>query len=109
MLLVILILIFDLEYSFLYNKSKCGKCLWTVPDYNTPGILPLVAGFETRKLVDKIFKPVSNRNERLKITVLTLCELLHLSKDSIDPKIALLLSIETINGMSKTAPMTEQT
>lgn len=74
-----------------------------------PQILPLQFGYESRKFVDLVMKPIGDDKLRaVRIATEALAKLLmHVAK-SIDHRIALTLALETINGMSKTAPMTEK-
>ena len=66
----------------------------------------LRVGFETRDFVDNVLQSIPNKKDKLKICVQALCDFLLTAKDAIDPTVVLLLSFETINGMSKIAPMT---
>jgi hypothetical protein len=91
------------------NKSLWGKVPLSVPTENLPRLLPLRAGFETRDQVDNIFIPIKEDKQRcLRIATESLAELLNMVSKAINPRIALTLTIETINGMAKTASMTAQ-
>jgi hypothetical protein len=59
--------------------------------------------------VDDILAPAQNDKARcLRISTEALAEILAMVASAIDHKLALTLAIETINGMAKTAPMTER-
>ncbi|HEX9059290.1 MAG TPA: tetratricopeptide repeat protein [Clostridia bacterium] len=88
------------------KEEDWGKCPWTVPKENMPSILPLQVGFETRNAVDKILGPAPDKIQKLKISIQALCSFLAMAKKTINHQVAILLALETINGMSKTAPMT---
>jgi hypothetical protein len=62
---------------------------------------------ETRAVVDSAFKSLDS-SRRLHAGVLTLAGVLIAVQNAIDKKIALLLALETVNGMAKTAPMTDE-
>ena len=85
-----------------------GKVAWSVPEDHRPFILPLQVAYETRASVDRAFVPLVNPTQRLRAATLTLAEVLIRVEESIDKKVALLLALETINGMAKTAPMTDE-
>ena len=90
------------------NKEDWGKVPLSVPKDNHPFILPLRAAYETRSIIDKTFAPLGdNRQQRLHATTLTLAETLCKTRDVLNRKIATTLAIETVNGMAKTAPMTD--
>jgi hypothetical protein len=90
------------------KPSDWGKVPWSVPAGNFPGIVPLRIAYETRSVVDLAFKPLADSSQRLHAGVLTLAGVLIAVKNAIDKKIALLLALETVNGMAKTAPMTDE-
>lgn len=90
------------------KESDWGKVPLAVPDENLPGILPLRVAYETRSLVDTIFQPLASAKDRLRASVLALAESLAAVRQVINRKTALLLALQTINGMSKTAPMTDE-
>jgi hypothetical protein len=90
------------------NKSEWGKVPLSVPDGNKPFVLPLQVAYETRPLVDRIFQPLPSRRQRLHAGVLTLARALIAVQQAIDKRIALALALETVNGMAKTAPMTDE-
>lgn len=85
-----------------------GKVAWSVPEANYPRILPLRVAYATRSTVDSVFAPLTDPSKKLLAATLTLVEVLVAVRQVIDKKIALLLALETINGMAKTAPMTDE-
>jgi len=91
------------------NPADWGKVPLSVPQDNFPFIQPLRVGYETRHRVDQILDPIHGDKKRcLRIAVESLAEILKMTASAIDHKLALMLAIETINGMAKTAPMTEK-
>ena len=79
----------------------------SVPEQHLPFELPLQIGFETRPGIDAMFQPIAQDRMRcLRVVTESLADLLGMVAAAIDHKVVLLLAIETINGMSKTAPMT---
>lgn len=99
-------MIFEHFAANIGKESDWGKVPLAVPDENVPGILPLRVAYETRALVDASFKPLASAEDRLKASVIALAESLVAVRQVIDRKIALLLALQTVNGMAKTAPMT---
>lgn len=86
-----------------------GKVPLTIPSEHHPHILPLRLEYETRGLVDHLFANLGgDRQRKLTASVLCLSLVLVWVEDAIDKKLAIQLAMETVNGMSKTAPMTEQ-
>lgn len=90
------------------KQSEWGKVPLLVPDENKPLILPLRVNYETRALVDRSFQPLTSTEERLRAASLALSKVLIAVQNAIDRKIALLLALQIVNGMSKTAPMTDE-
>lgn len=101
----------DVFTYFAANVGKVedwGKVPLSVPKDNHPLIKPLRAAYEMRSTVDKIFAPLGdNRQQRLHAATLTLAETLCKTRDVLARRIATTLAIETVNGMAKTAPMTD--
>jgi hypothetical protein len=89
------------------DPKDWGKVPLSVPEENHPFILPLKVGYETRARVDEILRPIrSNKPLRLQVATEALAAILNMISNVMNPSIALMLAIETINGMMKTAPMT---
>ena len=92
------------------NPSDWGKVPLTVGKDHLPFVPPLRVGYETRVRVDEILHPVREDKARcLRIAAESLAEILTMVASTIDHRLALTLAIETVNGMSKTAPMTART
>ncbi|NOS69699.1 MAG: hypothetical protein HOP33_07200 [Verrucomicrobia bacterium] len=86
-----------------------GKVPLSLPEEFHPRRLPLRVAFDTRPAVDQALKSVSSdKMRRLRISTIALAMLLNDERDQIDPKSALLLTLETVNGMGKTAPMKDE-
>jgi hypothetical protein len=101
-------LIFERFAANVGKTSDWGKVPLSVPDGNRPLILPLQVAYETRSTVDRLFDPLTDPQAKLRAAVLTLSQVLIAVQQTIDKKIALLLALETVNGMAKTAPMTDE-
>ncbi|WP_074405796.1 MULTISPECIES: hypothetical protein [Aquimarina] len=94
-------------YAKNVGESEWGNITISVPDENKPFILPLRAGYETRKYVDENIN-LENEEKTLRIVINAICRVLIETKMALDPSIALTLTFEIINGMSKTATMTDK-
>ena len=91
------------------SPGHWGKVPLSVGDDHLPFVFPLRVGYETRGRVDEILHPVREDKARcLRIATEGLAEILSRVASAIDHRLALTLAIETVNGMSKTAPMTEK-
>ena|SRR6185369_8591966 len=89
------------------DTSSWGWVPLSVPVVNRPTVMPLRIAFETREAVGRIVVGIRNDTMRcLRVTTTALAKVLCLAEGVIDHRVALLLAIETINGMAKTAPMT---
>jgi hypothetical protein len=101
----------DVFTYFAANVGKVedwGKVPLSVPKDHHPFVKPLRAAYEMRSTVDKVFAPLGeNRKQRLHAATLTLAETLCKTHDVLARRIATTLAIETVNGMAKTAPMTD--
>ncbi|KZS39028.1 hypothetical protein AWE51_10700 [Aquimarina aggregata] len=89
------------------GESEWGNISLSVPNENKPSILPLQAGYETRKYVDDTINLESDE-KTLRIVINAICRVLIDTKMALDSSIALTLVFEIINGMSKTATMTDE-
>jgi hypothetical protein len=90
------------------TAAAWGTVPLSVPERHQPSLIPLRIGYETRPAVDKVLSPLGGDKQRiLRTAVLALAQLLEAVRQAIDPKIALRLALELVNGMAKTAPMTE--
>lgn len=91
------------------HAADWGKVPLSVSEEHLPFIPPLRVGYETRGRVDDILAPARDDKLRcLRIATEALAEILAKVASAIDHKVALTIAIETINGMAKTAPMTER-
>jgi len=83
-----------------------GKAPLSLPPDDWPHLLPLRVAFDTRKGVDAVLRPLGGDKQRaLWVSTLALAMLLEDSSNAVEPRSALALVFETINGMAKTAPM----
>lgn len=97
---------------FKKHAANSGNVAWgnvplSVAKSHQPSVLPIRVGYETRKYLQKNIN-LWSAEKSLQISIDALVQILTDSKTVIAPKVALLLSFETINGMSKTAPMTDK-
>jgi hypothetical protein len=89
------------------KKEDWGTVPLSVPPEHQPRLIPLRVAFETRPAVDKLVAGLGpDKRRALRAAALALAQLLEMVCQAVDPKVALLLALETINGVSKTAPMT---
>jgi hypothetical protein len=89
------------------KQEDWGKVPLSVPAGNQPSLLPLQVGFETRDTIDQLFESVASDKPRIvRICAAALADLLGKVRGAIEPKVALALTFELLNGMAKTAPMT---
>ena len=89
------------------GKTEWGNLNLTVPDENKPFLLPLQAGFESRKFINQNFGK-ENKEKLLQITLDSLAMILLQTQAALNPAISLALTFEIINGMSKTATLTDK-
>jgi hypothetical protein len=89
------------------GTQEWGNLVLSVPEGNKPFVLPLQAGYETRKFVDKYIHLETNE-KTLQIATNATARILVQTKNAIEKETALLLVFEIINGMSKTATMTDE-
>ncbi len=91
------------------DPADWGRVPLSVHQDHFPIIFPLQIAYDTRAGVDDILSPVRDDKARcLRIAIESLAEILTEVASVIDHKLALTLAVETINGMAKTAPMTER-
>jgi hypothetical protein len=89
------------------KPSDWGKVPLSVSEENKPSVLPLRVAYETRATVDRVFHSLVSPPLKLRAATLTLAEVLIAVQHVIKKNTALLLALETVNGMAKTAPMTD--
>ncbi|WP_062061426.1 hypothetical protein [Aquimarina longa] len=94
-------------YAANIGKSEWGNITLSIPDENKPFLLPLRAGYETRKYIDENINLESDE-KTLRIVINAICRILIETKNILDPSVSLTLIFEVINGMSKTATMTDK-
>ncbi|AFU69533.1 hypothetical protein P700755_002815 [Psychroflexus torquis ATCC 700755] len=95
------------KYAENIGKTEWGSLNLSIPEDNKPSFLPLQVGHETRKFIDKNIN-LENNEKTLQIAINSICEILIETKMALDPSIALVMTFEIINGMSKTATMTDE-
>lgn len=95
------------NYAKNVGQTEWGNLTLSIPDDNKPFFIPLQAGYETRKFVDKNIN-LENDEKTLKIVIDAIARILIETKMALEPKVALTLSFEIINGMAKTATMTDK-
>jgi len=100
--------VFESFASRLHEDGGWGKAPLSVPQGHLPFRLPLQVGFETRKPIDGMLPAHYSKKEALFAATSTLVYVLRATRQHLDPKIAMALAVETVHGMSKTAPMTEK-
>ena len=89
------------------KESDWGNVPYTIPEGNIPSLLPLRIGVESREQVDKILNQIElDKSQKLTIVTKSLCDVIIKTKHVVDSAISIKLSLEIINGMSKTATMT---
>jgi hypothetical protein len=90
------------------KKEDWGKVPLSVPQQHQPLLLPIRVAYETRAAVDHSLEPLGGNNSlRLRAATLALAKALCETRDVLSRIVATTLAIETVNGMSKTAPMTD--
>ena len=100
--------IFEYFASHVGKPIEFGNIPLSVPIENYPFFNPLRSGYESRSSIDKILKPVLNEKEKcLSISIHSLSKIILKTRNAINPAVGLLLSFETINGMSKLASLTD--
>jgi hypothetical protein len=101
--------VFEQYAASVGNPADWGKVPLSVEGEHLPLVLPLRVGYETRFHVDEILYPIREDKARcLRIATESLAEILKMVASAIDHRLALTLAIETMNGISKTASMTEK-
>jgi hypothetical protein len=91
------------------KEEDWGWVPLSTPADNRPHLMPLMVAFETRADVERGLAALrSDEAKALAASTLALADILGKVKDVIDHRVALLLAIETVNGMAKTAPMTDE-
>lgn len=100
--------VFEYFAANIGKKEDWGKVPLSIPQQHFPFLLPLRVTYETRAIVDKSLAPVGgDSSQRLRATTLALAKALCETRDILSRIVATTLAIETVNGMAKTAPMTD--
>lgn len=91
------------------KSEDWGKVPLSVPPVHHPDLMPLRVAYHSRTLVDESLAPLGdNRSERLHATTLTLARVLCATQGTLGRWVSTTLALETVNAMSKMAPMTDQ-
>lgn len=91
------------------GTAAWGNVVTGVPEDNRPTVLPIQVAFELRPNVDQAMERASlSRDRRHHVTALALAIGVRLTKDAIDPKIAVALALDVSVGMAKMAPMSRR-
>jgi hypothetical protein len=104
----------DLTEVFKYFAANIGqtedwgKVPLSVPQQHYPFLPPLRVAYQTRAIVDQSLAPLGgNNSQRLRATILALAKALCETRNILNRTVATTLALETVNGMAKTAPMTD--
>jgi hypothetical protein len=85
-----------------------GSVPLSAPLENRPYLLPLRVGYESRPAVDRLVAAgAGDKRSALRASVIALAKLLEMTRPAIAPRTALSLALEIMNGMAKTASMTD--
>jgi hypothetical protein len=95
------------NYAKNVGKAEWGNLSLSIPEDNKPFLLPLRVGYETRKFIDKNIN-LENNEKTLQIAINAIGKILIETKMALDSSVALAMTFEIINGMSKTATMTDK-
>jgi hypothetical protein len=90
------------------KKEEWGRVPLSIAQQHHPFAQPLRVAYETRAILDSSLSPLGDdQGNRLRATTAVLARALCETRDVLNRSIAITLAIETINGMAKTAPMTD--
>ncbi|MFY0631563.1 MAG: hypothetical protein JXR05_14390 [Flavobacteriaceae bacterium] len=89
------------------GEPEWGNLDLSIPEEHRPFLLPLRAGYESRKYFDKNIH-IESDEKSLQIAIYALTNILTQTKQALTPLISLTMVFELINGMSKTATMTDK-
>ena len=90
------------------KKEDWGRVPLSIAQEHHPIAKPLHIAYELRAIVDRSLAPLgSDSSTRLRAATAVLARALCETRDAIVRTVAATLAIETINGMAKTAPMTD--
>ncbi len=90
------------------KKEDWGKVPLSIAQEHHPFAQPLRIAYETRGIVDSSLSRLGDdTGDRLRATTAVLSRALCETRDVLTRIVATTLAIETVNGMAKTAPMTD--
>jgi len=90
------------------KKDEWGRVPLSIAQQHYPFAQPLRIAYESRAIIDTSFAPLGDdAGKRLRAATAVLARALCETRDAMARNIAITLAIETINGMAKTAPMTD--
>lgn len=90
------------------KKEDWGRVPLSVAQQHYPFAQPLRIAYESRAIVDSSLAPLGDdAGNRLRAATATVARALCETRDVLARNVATTLAIETINGMAKTAPMTD--
>jgi hypothetical protein len=90
------------------KKEEWGRVPLSIPKDNYPFARPLFAAYQLRAIVDKSLVSLgADSTMRLRAITAVLARALCETRATLAPNIAASLAFETVNGMAKTAPMTD--
>lgn len=91
------------------KKEDWGRVPLSIPKANLPYALPLMVACNCRSIVDRSLAPLGDdTGKRLRAVTAMLARALCETREALARKVALALAVETLNGMAKTAPMTDE-
>ena len=90
------------------KQEEWGKVPLSIAQQHYPFAQPLRIAYETRAIVESSLAPLGDdKGDRLRATTAVLARALCETRDALNRVIGTTLAIETVNGMAKTAPMTD--
>ena len=95
------------DYAGNVGETEWGKVPLSIPDDHKPTFFPLQVGYETRKFIEKNID-LESKEKTLQIAINAIAQILIEVKAAMDPALTLTLTFELINGMAKTATMTDK-
>jgi hypothetical protein len=90
------------------RKEHWGRAPLSIPQQHHPSAMPLYIAYRCREMVDKTLAPLGDDTGcRLRATTAVLARAVCETRKLLARKVAVTLALETVNGMAKTAPMTD--
>lgn len=91
------------------DETDWGTVPLSVPKENQPSFLPLQVGYDSRAFFDEKLQELGGQKTAfLKVVTIALAKILEMVAATLEPKMGIRLALELINGMAKTAPMTDR-